>query len=179
VAPKRESESSSRSSTDALRIGRVGRPHGNDGAFTVSEPTDRLELLDAGRRVTVAGREAEVRWRKGTAQRPLVKLEGTDTRAQAEELRGEAILVPRTELAPLAAGEFLVDDLVGCAIVDGARTVGTVREVLVLPAADALDVEDESGERVLVPLVADAVRSVDLSARRIDVDMGFVSADGD
>jgi len=162
-----------------LRIGRVGRPHGHDGAFTVSEPTDRLELLDAGRRVTVAGREAEVQWRKGTPQRPLVKLEGADTRAHAEELRGEAILVHRTELAPLAEGEFLVDDLVGCAIVDGPRTVGTVRDVLVLPAADALDVEDERGERVLVPLVGDAVRSVDLSARRIDVDMGFVSADGD
>jgi 16S rRNA processing protein RimM len=129
--------------------------------------------------VTVAGREAEVRWRKGTAQRPLVKLDGTDTRADAEGLRGEAILVPRVELAPLPAGEFLVDDLVGCAIVDGARTVGTVREVLVLPAADALDVEDEHGERILVPLVGDAVRSVDLDARRIDVDMGFVGADGD
>jgi len=178
VAPKRESGSSSRSSTDALRIGRVGRPHGNDGAFTVSEPTDRLELLDAGRRVTVAGREAEVRWRKGTAQRPLVKLDGADTRADAEELRGAAILVPRAEL-PLSPGEFLVDDLVGCAIVDGARTVGTVREVLVLPAADALDVEDEHGEHILVPLVGDAVRSVDLGARRIDVDMGFVGADGD
>ena len=178
MAPKRESASSSRSSTDALRIGRVGRPHGNDGAFTVSEPTDRLELLDAGRRVTVAGREAEVRWRKGTAQRPLVKLDGTDTRAAAEELRGEAIVVPRAEI-PLPAGEFLVDDLVGCAIVDGARTVGTVREVLVLPATDALDVEDERGERILVPLVGDAVRSVDLGARRIDVDMGVVSAEGE
>ncbi len=173
------SGSSSRSSTDALRIGRVGRPHGNDGAFTVSEPTDRLELLDAGRHVTVAGREAEVQWRKGTAQRPLVKLEGVDDRTQAEQLRGEAILVPRAALAPLADGEFLADDLVGCAIVDGPAPVGTVRGVLVLPAADALEVEDERGRRLLVPLVGDAVRSVDLRARRIDVDMGFVNVDGD
>lgn len=129
--------------------------------------------------MTVAGRETKVQWRKGTAQRPLVKLEGTDGRTQAEELRGEAILVPRAALAPLADGEFLVDDLVGCAIVDGPAPVGTVRGVLVLPAADALEVEDQRGGRLLVPLVGDAVRTIDLHARRIDVDMGFVNIDGD
>ena len=173
------SGSSSRSSTDALRIGRVGRPHGNDGAFTVAEPTGRLELLDAGRRVTVAGREAKIEWRKGTAQRPLLKLEGADGRARAEELRGEAILVPRADAAPVGEGEFLVDDLVGCAVVDGSMAVGTVRSVLVLPAADALEVDSVRGEPLLVPLVADAVRSVDVAARRIDIDMEFVNVDGD
>ena len=179
MAPKTESGSSSRSSTDALRIGRVGRPHGNEGAFTVAEPTERLELLDPGRRVTVAGREAKVQWRKGTAQRPLLKLEGADDRTRAEELRGEAITVARAELAPLAEDEFLVDDLVGCAVIDGHATVGTVRDVLLLPAADALEVEDGRGGTLLVPLVGDAVRSVDTAARRIDVDMKFVNADGD
>lgn len=179
MAPKTESGSSSRSSTDALRIGWVGRPHGNEGAFAVSEPTDRLELLDAGRSVTVGGSEAKVEWRKGTAQRPLLKLEGADGRARAEELRGEAILVPRAALAPLGDGEYLADDLVGCRVVDGPATVGTVREVLVLPAADALEVEGAGGEQFIVPLVGDAVRSVDLATRSIDVDMGFVNVDGD
>jgi 16S rRNA processing protein RimM len=145
----------------------------------VAEPTDRLELLDPGRRVTVAGHEAKVEWRKGTPQRPLVKLEGADGRTRAEELRGEAILVSRAELAPLAEGEFLVDDLIGCVVVDGAAGVGEVRDVLVLPAADVLEVERARGARVLIPLVGDAVRSVDVPGRRIDVDMGFVNADGD
>jgi hypothetical protein len=42
-----------------------------------------------------------------------------------------------------------------------------------------LDIEDPSGAQVLVPLVADAVRSIDLAGRTIDVDMGFVNVDGD
>jgi len=157
----------------------VGRPHGNEGAFTVAEPTERLELLDPGRRVAVGGRDMKVAWRKGTAERPLVKLEETDGRTAAEAMRGDAIEVPRAEVGALAEGEFLVDDLVGCAVVDGARAVGTVRDVLLLPAADVLEVAPDGGDALLVPLVADAVRSVDVDGRRIDVDMTFVSSDAD
>ena len=144
----------------------------------MSEPTERLELLDAGRLVRVAGRELEVTWRKGTGERPLVKLAETDGRDAAEALRGEPIEVPRAAVGELPAGEFLVDDLVGCAVVDGARAVGTVRDVLVLPAADVLEIE-AAGSSLLVPLVADAVRSVDVHGKRIDIDMEFVNADGD
>jgi 16S rRNA processing protein RimM len=144
----------------------------------VAEPTSRLELLDAGRRVIVGGRELKVAWRKGTPERPLVKLEGADGRTGAEALRGEAIEVPRTDVGELAEGEFLVDDLVGCAVVDGARAIGTVRDVLLLPSADVLEVvPGDEQEPLLVPLVSDAVRSVDLDAARIDVDMSFVRPD--
>src|SRR4051812_46738091 len=103
-----ESGSSSKSSTEGrLRIGKVGRPHGNQGAFVVSEPTGRLELLDPGRAVTVGERELTVEWRKGTPAHPLIKLEGVDGR----NLRGEAITVPRAALGTLPDGQFLVDDL--------------------------------------------------------------------
>jgi 16S rRNA processing protein RimM len=104
----------------------------------------------------------------------LVKLVGTDDRNAAEALRGAAIEVPRAALGELSPGEFLVDDLVGCEVVDGARSVGVVSDVLLLPAADVIEVDVGKGEPVLVPLIADAVRGVDVAARRIDVDMEFV-----
>ena len=179
MAPKRESAFSSRSSTDVLRIGWVGRPHGNDGVFIVGEPTTRLELLDAGRSVLVGVDEMTIAWRRGTAERPLLKLEGLDSRTAAELLRGKEIQVSREEVGPLPEGEYLIDDLVGCEVVDGPRSIGTVREVLLLPAADVLEVVRGQGAPLLVPLVADAVRSVDVAGRRIDVDTSFVSADAD
>jgi 16S rRNA processing protein RimM len=58
---------------------------------------------------------------------------------------------------------------VGLAVVDGARTVGVVERVLSLPSCEVLVVGD-----LLVPLVGDAVREVDLAARRIDVDLEFL-----
>jgi 16S rRNA processing protein RimM len=149
-----------------VRIGRVGRPHGTEGAFVVSEPTARIELLEPGRRVLVGGHELRIASRKGTSERPIVTLEG------GSPVRGEAIEVLRAELA-LEEGEYLVDDLIGCRVVDGDRALGTVTDVLVLPAADVLEVE----RTVLVPLVGDAVRSIDTDARRIDVDSRFFADD--
>jgi 16S rRNA processing protein RimM len=157
-----------------VRVGRVGRPHGTEGAFVVAEPTERLELLEPGRAVSVGERELLIEWRRGTAERPILKLEG----AAAVDLRGEAITVARSELTPLAQGEFLVDDLIGCEAFDGDRRIGRVRDVLLLPAADVLELEpDSGGSALLVPLVADAVRGVDVEAGRIEVDSGFLDAD--
>ena len=152
----------------------MGRPHGTDGGFAVSEPTERVELLDPGRTVVLGDREMSVAVRRGTAERPIVVLEGVHDRAGAEALRGAEIAVPREAVDPLGEGEFLVDDLIGCRVVDGERPVGRVRDVLLLPSADALELELDGGDEVVVPLIGDAVRAVDTGARRIDVDMRFV-----
>ena len=144
----------------------MGRPHGVAGAFVVVQPTARLELLDVGRYVLVDGREARIASRRGTRERPIVELEGGAPQP------GAAIEVPR-ESVQLADGEYLVDDLIGCDVVDGERSLGVVTDVLVLPAADVLEVAGS----VLVPLVGDAIRSIDPAARRIDVDSGFLDAD--
>jgi 16S rRNA processing protein RimM len=125
-----------------------------------------VELLDAGRRVLVGGRETRIASRKGTSARPIVEIEGD------APVAGEAIEVPRGDVE-LASGEYLVDDLVGCDVVDGERSLGVVTDVLVLPSADALEVNGS----LLVPLVGDALRSIDLNERRIDVDTEFLDAD--
>ena len=155
-------------------MGRVGRPHGIDGSFTVAEATNRMQLLDPGRTVRVGERELRIAARRGTAEHPIVALVGVDDRSAAEALRGEAIAVPRAALGALADGEYLVDDLIGCEVVDGERVVGRVQDVLLLPSADALEVERPGEEPLLVPLVDDAVRSVDVDGRRVDIDIRFV-----
>ena len=42
--------------------------------------------------------------------------------------------------------------------------------MVALPSCEALEV----GADLLIPLVRDAIRSIDVEARRIDVDMGFL-----
>jgi 16S rRNA processing protein RimM len=58
---------------------------------------------------------------------------------------------------------------------DGERVVGTVRRLVPLPSCEALEVtRADGGDDLLVPLVRDAVRSVDVAARRVDVDLAFL-----
>jgi 16S rRNA processing protein RimM len=157
-------------------VGRVGRPHGTRGAFTVSDPSDRRGVFVPGRLLLVGDRELEVVAVQGTDAHPILTVAGVGDRDAACGLRGEVIGVPRDALGALAEGEFMVADLVGCEVVDGERRIGRVRDVLHLPSADALEVEREGAEDLLVPLVGDAVRSIDVDARRIDVNAGFLDA---
>ena len=138
----------------------MGRPHGLDGSFHVTRP--EADLLASP--VVVAGAAREIARRAGTDAKPILRLEGVSTREQAEALRGEELLVPRGELAE---DEYWADDLVGCEV----PGLGVVERVLSYPSCDLLVV----GE-TLVPLIDDAVRSVDLEARVIEVDLEFLGA---
>jgi 16S rRNA processing protein RimM len=151
-----------------LVAGRVGRPHGLDGSFHVTQA--RPALLGAPS-LTIEQRTVRVLRRAGTDERPILRLEGVTDRAAAEALRGEELLVPRTEAPVLGEDEWYAEDLEGCVVVDGSRELGVVTRLVPLPSCEALEV----GDGLLVPLVADAVRSVDIERRRIEVDAAFLA----
>ena len=53
--------------------------------------------------------------------------------------------------------------------------MGSVRRLLALPSCEVLEVDRAAGgDPLLVPLVSDAVRAVDVGGRVIDVDLGFL-----
>jgi ribosomal 30S subunit maturation factor RimM len=66
----------------------------------------------------------------------------------------------------LATDEWLAADLAGCAVVG----LGPVRRVLDGPSCSLLELEDGS----LVPLVSDAIESIDVDAREIRVNREFL-----
>jgi 16S rRNA processing protein RimM len=138
----------------------------------VTRPDARL--LPLGGTVTVGGAAAKIERRAGTDERPILRLEGHAGREAAEALRGEPLLVAQTDLPALEPGEYWAHELEGCAVVDGDTAVGTVRRLVPLPSCEALEVERADGADLLVPLVRDAVRSIDVAARRIDVDLAFL-----
>jgi 16S rRNA processing protein RimM len=127
------------------------------------------ELLDGREWLLVEGRRLVLTRRAGTREKPILRFEGCSSREDAEALRGSALQVPVEEAPALEHGEFWAHDLVGCRVIDGAREIGVVARMVALPSCEALEVGD-----ALIPLVRDAIRSVDLEASVIDVDMGFV-----
>ena len=125
----------------------------------------RPGTLALGATVIVAGRPYEIERLAGTPERPIVRLSGCSSRTDVEALGGADLLVP----AMLEDGEYWASDLVGCTVVDGSREVGVVTRMVALPSCEALEVGD-----LLIPMVRDAIRSIDVDARRIDVDMEFL-----
>jgi len=148
-------------------VGVVGRPHGLDGSFYVVDVAPELPASGG----VVSGRRI-VR-RSGTSDRPILRLEGSVSREDAEALRGFELTIPRDD-SMLESDEFWAADLEGLEVVDGSVAVGFVRQMSALPSVEVLEVDRPDGSELLVPLVRDCVRSIDLEARRIDIDLGFL-----
>jgi 16S rRNA processing protein RimM len=157
--------------TRFLEAGRVGRAHGLDGSFHVTGPRPRLLALG-----TPTDLGAIVR-RAGTDEKPLVRLEGCETREAAEALHGRPLRVALADAPELEPGEWWAHELEGLAVTDGAKTVGTVRRMVELPSVEVLEVERPDGSELLVPMVGDAIRELDVAGKRVDVDLGFLDAD--
>jgi 16S rRNA processing protein RimM len=156
-----------------LRAGIVGRPHGLDGSFHVTRPV--AGLLTAGVTVRVGGAERRIERRAGFDARPILRLEDDQQRGDAEAMRGQEIMVARERAPELGPDEWWAGDLEGCAVSDAGREVGVVTRLLELPSCEVLEVaRTGGGQALLVPLVTDAVRDVDLEHRVIDVDLRFL-----
>ena len=157
-----------------LVAGRVGQPHGLDGTFRVTFAVPAL--LGAGGTVRIGGEERKVVHRGGHDGRVLLRIDGCVDRDGAQALRGSELRVPREMAPPLEEDEWWADELQGCRVCDGGRDVGTVREMLALPSCEVLVVDrtDGAASDLLVPLVSDAVRTVDVDAREIDIDLRFL-----
>lgn len=93
-------------------------------------------------------------------------------RTAAENLRGFELLVPASDLPPLAEGEFHLLDLIGLEVylAQDHSLIGTV--VGLVPAGnDLLEVElkQNPGQTVLIPFVPAIVPDIDLIHRRIEI----------
>ncbi|PZR67232.1 MAG: 16S rRNA processing protein RimM [Solirubrobacterales bacterium] len=169
-----------------LRAGRVGRPHGLDGSFHVRDARPGLLALGVRLRLRARGGAAatpasqssddrEIVRRAGFDAAPILRLSGCDRREHAVALAGSELLV-RREVAPaLREDEWYPEELEGCRVFDREHAVGIVRRVIALPSCEALEVERDGDEDLLIPLVRDAVRTVDVEARMIDVDLVFLA----
>lgn len=113
----------------------------------------------------------------GTDARPVVRVTGVSDREAARALTGRSLTVAAEEAPPLGPDEWYAHQLEGCRVTDGEREVGVVRALRELPSCEVLEVDRAEGVDLLVPLVRDAVREVDVEARRVDVDLRFLGAD--
>ena len=159
-------------SGDFIEAGRVGRPHGLDGSFHVTRPDPRLLALSD--EITVRGRVERIERRAGTAERPILRLAGHAGREAAEALRGAPLEIAAEGVPALEPGEYWAHELERCIVWDGERRVGEVRRLLPLPSCEALEVARDDGGELIVPMVRDAIRAVDVRTRRIDVDLSFL-----
>jgi 16S rRNA processing protein RimM len=146
-----------------VRIGRVGRPHGLDGAFFVEQPSDDKRWWKTGARFLAGGDAVEVVAHRTSSGRPVIKLDRPVE-------RGVDLEVERSELPATGDDEYYAFELVGLPVVEETgRALGTVKVVSPGVANDVLELDTGA----LLPMVEDCILDVDLDGGRITVARGF------
>lgn len=154
-----------------VAIGRIGRAHGVRGELSVvvlSEVRERFEpgatvLLEDGRTLTI---DASRPYR----DRLLVRFRGVADRTAAEALQGSLLVAPRSSSPPLPEGSWWDHDIEGCEVTtQEGRSLGTVADVIHTRANDIWSVLDATGSETLIPVLKDAIVSVDTADKRIVV----------
>jgi 16S rRNA processing protein RimM len=150
-----------------VQIGKVGKPHGIDGSFFIEQPSSDERWWKVGSTFLAGGVPVEVVAARRSSGRPVVRLDRTVE-------RGAPIEVERDALPPTEQDEYYAFELVGLTVMEeNGRELGSVKAVTNGVANDVLELD--SG--VLLPMIEDCVREVDLSGGRILVAEGFTVDD--
>lgn len=147
-------------------MGRVGRPHGLDGAFVVEQGSDDETRYAVGAVLRVNGVPATITLSRRVGRgRHAIRLDRVVE-------RGDTLAIPRAELPALPEGEFYTFEIIGLRVEEvGGRTLGVVRDVLPGPANDNLELDDGT----LVPMIEDAVRAIDPAEGVVLLNPGFIT----
>ena len=155
-------------------VGEVVAPFGRIGEVKVRLETDfpdrfaRLKQVCL-RRPSGEARLIEVQSARVHKGQVLLKLRGIDSIDDAENLRQARVQIRPQDAVRLPANEYYIHELVGCEVVTaGGRVLGPLTAVLQGTANDVYVIGQGKNE-ILLPVVKEVVREVDLPHRRIVV----------
>lgn len=151
------------SSTDPVRVARLGRPHGLDGFLGLYVDEPELVHFQVGSTVDVDGQPHTVRSLRRADKGWQVAFEGVDDRQAAETIRGRDIFV--SEPRGLEAGEFWPEQLIGLEV----RPVGGFVVGVEHGPVQSRVVIEKDGSTFEVPFVEALVPVVDIDEGYIEI----------
>jgi len=159
-----------------ILIGRILGPHGLAGSLKLMSYAESLDAFAPGRpvlAVDAAGGETvyEIAWAGAQGRGALLGLKGVATRSQAAALTGCDLFLDKAALPTLEEGTYYWADLIGIAVVsvDGVL-LGRIESIFQTGSNDVYVVKQADRE-LLLPALRSVVKSVDLEARRMQVEV--------
>jgi len=159
-----------------LEIGTIVGTHGVQGEMRVNPSCDSPEFVAAFGVLYLdpEGRQPvkvlSVRPHKNVA---LLRLEGVDS-VEAAQALGRKMLFFRRADARLEEGQFFIAELLGCAVFDAANPAlryGVIGDVSQTGANDVWHIRTDGGREILIPVIDDVVKAVDVETGRIEIVM--------
>jgi 16S rRNA processing protein RimM len=158
---------------DYLAVARVVGAHGIRGEVRCELITDFPERLKRARQLLIGEGHAPIGLERARLDRhgAILKLEGVDSRDDAERLRGQVLSVPGAEAVQLPGGTYFWHQIIGLRVrSDEGEDLGLVAEIIPTGGNDVYVVR-EDGREILLPAIKDVVREIDLAGGIMTVHM--------
>lgn len=153
-------------------VGKFRKPHGIRGEIRMTVLTDFPDLIRPGQKIYVGQRYQvytirEVRWH---GEDLLVSLVELPDRTAVEIFRNEMVSLKSEEMPQLEEGEYYLHQLVGLDVVtEEGQLLGRLKEILYTGANDVYLVDGQDGKEILLPVIDEVVREIDLASGLIRV----------
>ena len=157
-----------------LLIGEITKPQGVQGELKLRPITcdpSRFENMDYAFLKEGEGyRRVNIRVRRAGADAVFLRMEGVNTRNDAEEMRGTMLYIDRAHAVELDEDSTFICDLMGLkgVLTDGGE-IGRIIDVMQPGGNDVYVFKGKRGE-VLVPALKSVVVKVDLAAGEMLLD---------
>lgn len=147
-------------------MGLAGAPFGLKGFIKVRPFSGEIDHLLKLREISVrqGGRETTLAIEEIAAAPPavLIRFAGFDSPEAAQSLTGAELLVDRVFAAPLADGEFYVEDLKGLAVEDeDGGTLGHITGIVEGGGGELAEIKLLSGDVKMIPFRQEFLRDID------------------
>ncbi len=160
--------------TKYLEIGQIVNTFGIKGMVKIKPFTDDIRRFDKLKTIYIENKKEkkeyqieEVKYHKNMV---LMKLQGIDTKEQADLLRQSYLLVDRKNEEPLEEGVYYIVDLIGLEVyTDQEQLLGKVEDIFNTGSNDIYVIKDELGKQILLPGIPDVLKKVDIEKGKITV----------
>ncbi len=159
-----------------LEIGKIVNTHGLRGEVKVVPWTDTPDDFETIEKVFVKIKREfkpltveSVRYQKNNL---IVKFKEFSDINDVEVFKGLTLYCDRDELGELPEGVYYIVDLIGLNVVtEDGESVGVIADVFNTGANDIYDVKREGKKNLLLPVIDEVVKEIDMEKRQVTVNI--------
>lgn len=159
-----------------LEAGKIVNTHGLRGEVKVVPWTDYPEDFEDIEYVYVKRKTGDekltissIKYQKNNL---IVKFSEIKDINEAEKYKNQVLYVEREMLGELPEGVHYIADLIGLAVVDeNGDEIGKIADVFNTGANDIYDVKREGKKNLLIPVIDEVVKEIDLENKIVRIEM--------
>jgi len=160
-------------STQSEYIGVLGRVHGLDGTFVLSDAVPLPQGIVPGTSIAIGfSRDFTkpycVESFFQNEHRTLLKVREVTTAEAATQLLDNAVFASSDAIGAPSHDRFRIGDIEGSSVIDeSGNHIGTITEVWILPANDVWVVTTPTNNTIPLPVIDEVILNVDVETKRI------------